>query len=336
MTADADAEVKLDITSTGATFRSYRVERNAVNPLADFATLLDLRRAYRELDPCGVLAYTIKPVIWGAIAGRGQRSMKFCAMITGLGYAFQGESWKRKILSYLIVRLYRYALKRADSVIFQNTDNKELFIRLRIVPKQKCHVVNGSGVDLSEYLQRPLPAGPPKFLLIARLLGEKGIREYARAAQQVRREHPDAEFFLVGPTDPSLDGIPLSEIEAWHQTGNITYMGATKDVRPHIENCHVYVLPSYHEGMPRTVLEAMAMGRPILTTDVCGCRETVEPGNNGWLVPHADTESLVARMLWFIEHREQWQSMGNASRQRAEQKFDVDKVNEHILRILGF
>jgi glycosyltransferase involved in cell wall biosynthesis len=315
-------------------FRSYPIARSGLNPIADIVTLFALRRAFRDLSPTAILAYTIKPIIWGAIAIRVVPKARFVAMVTGLGYAFQGESIGRRLLNSLVVALYRFALRRADAVVFQNPDNRDEFVKRRIVCPAKCHVVSGSGINLGRFEQTPLPDGPPHFLLIARLLGEKGIREYAAAAKAVKAINPEAIFSLVGPTDPSPDGIPLAEVEGWARAGTIQYHGATRDVRPFIRNCHIYCLPSYHEGMPRTILEAMAMARPILTTDVCGCRETVSSGENGWLVPKANPQALIEKMLWFIENRWQWKRMAEASRKLAVDRFDVQKVNSEMLRLL--
>ena len=188
---------------------------------------------------------------------------------------------------------------------------------------------------LNKFTVAPLPEEGMVFLTIGRLLGGKGFREYAMASCLVRKRYPDAVFRIVGPTDPSPDGISLDEVQQWQNEGTIQYLGETRDVRPFIAACHVYVLPSYHEGMPRTVLEAMAMGRPILTTDVPGCRETVVSGENGYLVPKADAGALAERMMWFIENRNQLERMGRASRSMAEERFDVRKVNAKILRIMG-
>jgi glycosyltransferase involved in cell wall biosynthesis len=335
MTAAAPPEVHAEIEATGALFEAYPIQRNGLNPQADLATLRHLRRRFQELKPDVILAYTIKPVIWGGIAARRCPDSRFFALITGLGYAFQRGSFKRNLLNAIVVRLYRFALRRAEGVIFQNSDNRDLFVEKGIVDAHKCHVVNGSGVNVSEFDIAPVFDGEPRFLLIARLLGEKGIREYAAAAETVKRQYPNATFDLVGPEDPSPDGIPSSEVDSWHQKGIINYRGATNDVRPFLKECHIYVLPSYHEGLPRTVLEAMAMGRPILTTDVTGCRETVKPGVNGWLVPKADADALAEKMIWFIQNREQWSMMGSESRKIAEDRFDVKKVNAEMLRIMG-
>ena len=173
------------------------------------------------------------------------------------------------------------------------------------------------------------------FLTLGRLLGDKGFREYATAAALVKKRYPDVVFKLVGPNDPSPDSIPVNEVQSWHEKGWIEYCGATNDVRPFLEECSVFVLASYHEGMPRTVLEAMSVGRPILTTDVPGCRETVDPGENGFLVPKADAEALAERMIWFIENSDKWKTMGIKSREIAEERFDVRKVNDKLISILG-
>lgn len=336
MTADAEPECRAKIESLGAEFRPYSILRNAINPRIDLVTLRELRRALKEIHPDVVLAYTIKPVIWGAIAARSCPETRFFALITGLGYAFAGGTLKRRLLSNLVIRLYRFALRRAEAVIFQNSDSRDLFVSKKIVPAGKCQVVNGSGVNLADFQYQPLPGKPPRFLLVARLLGEKGIREYAGAAKIVNRKYPDAIFELVGPVDPSPDGIRLDEIQTWDENGIVKYLGQTDDVRPFISACHVFVLPTFYmEGIPRTILESLSVGRPILTTDAPGCRETIAPGVNGFLVPTKDVEALAERMIWFIENPDQWQAMGDASRKLAEQKFDVHKVNAEMLRIMG-
>ena len=318
----------------GAECYNYSVARNGLNPLKDFSTLYQLTNVTRESVQKKVLAYTIKPIIWGGIASRFSSNTSFYALVTGLGYAFQPGGKLKLVLMVLVRSLYRSALKSSHAVIFQNRDNMKIFIDERIVPKEKCFLVNGSGVDLSHYKTSPLPS-KAHFLLIARLLGDKGIREYVKAANLVKQKYPYAVFELVGPEDPSPDGIKLGEVDKWVESGAIEYSGATADVRPFIENCSIYVLPSYHEGMPRTVLEAMAMGRPILTTDVPGCRETVVNGENGWLVEKANVEQLAERMIWFIENQDKWSLMGEKSHTMANEKFDVHKVNAEILKIMG-
>ncbi|MDW1889929.1 glycosyltransferase family 4 protein [Vibrio sp. 1733] len=322
------------IEELGSEYNEVYIARSSLNPLCDLKTYLSLRELFKKDKPKLILSYTIKPIIWGGIATRSFNSCSFYAMVTGLGYAFQKGGLAKNLLNTLVKFLYRSALKKSKGVIFQNRDNMQVFIDEGIVLKEKCFLVNGSGVDLSHYNLSPLPP-TPHFLLIARLLGDKGIREYAQAAELVKQKYPEAVFELVGPEDPSPDGIKLDEVHQWTESGAIKYSGATNDVRPFIENCSIYVLPSYHEGMPRTVLEAMAMGRPILTTDVPGCRETVVNGENGWLVEKANVDQLAERMIWFIENQDLWQEMGKSSHDMAYDKFDVHKVNAEILRIMG-
>jgi len=335
MTADATPEVQEGIEALGVDFRPYSIKRNAIDIASDRKTLSELKTAFSELQPNSILAYTIKPIVWGGIAARRCPDAKFFALVTGLGYAFQGGSFKRRLLRTVVTNLYRFSLKRAVAVIFQNAENRDLFVKHRIVPAEKCHVVAGSGINVAEFVHSPLPSGPPHFLLIARLLKEKGIREFYQAAQRVQSRYPDSIFSIVGPEDPSPDGISVDEIKQWHDAGTICYHGPTTDVRPFINKCHIYTLPSYHEGMPRTVLESLAIGRPILTTKVPGCKETVQQGVNGWLVPKADADALAERMLWFIENRDRWQAMGDESRKMAVEKFDVRLLNEQMSEIMG-
>lgn len=335
MASPASQEQIAAIKALGADFCSFPVQRNGLNPFKDLQTLFALRKAFCQLDPDIVLAYTIKPVIWGGLALRGFPTVRFYALITGLGFAFQENGILRKFLSTLVTWLYSLSLSRSERVVFQNSDNRELFIARKIVENDKCELVNGSGVDLARFAVAPFPSIPPVFLAIGRLLGEKGFREYAQAAKQVKLRFPETEFRLVGPPDPSPDGIILDEVKRWQADGCIEYLGSARDVRPLIADSHVYVLPSYHEGMPRTVLEAMSMGRPILTTDVPGCRETVVPSENGWLVPKADAKALAERMTWFIENRDQWQRMGQRSRQMAKERFDVHTINQELMQIMG-
>ncbi|MGF1819652.1 MULTISPECIES: glycosyltransferase family 4 protein [unclassified Vibrio] len=334
LASEANEKEILTIESLPSCYIDVPINRSGLNPFKDLNTVLKFFLIFKKHTPDLVLAYTIKPIIWGGLASRFARVPSFYAMITGLGYAFQKGGGAKNLLNTFVKFLYRSALKKSKGVIFQNRDNMQVFIDEGIVPKEKCFLVNGSGVDLSHYSLSPLPS-TPHFLLIARLLGDKGIREYAQAAKLVKQKHPEVVFELVGPEDPSPDGIKLDEVYQWSESGVIKYSGATTDVRPFIENCAIYVLPSYHEGMPRTVLEAMAMGRPILTTDVPGCRETVIDGENGWLVEKANAEQLAEKMNWFIENQDKWQEMGKSSHDMAYEKFDVHKVNAEILKIMG-
>ncbi len=322
------------IEKLGIRYIDYSVQRNGLNPIADMKTFLNLKHVFKKEKPDLVLAYTIKPVIWGGIAARFCPNIKFYGLITGLGFAFQKGSFKRNLLSSIATNLYRLALSKASKVIFQNPDNLQAFLDKNIIVKEQAMRVNGSGVSLEHYCRSRLPDSEPVFLTIARLLGEKGLREYVRAARLVKEKYPSVIFKIVGPDDPSPDGIPVSEVNEWNELGIIEYSGSSNDVRPFINNCHVFVLASYHEGMPRTVLEAMAIGRPILTTNVPGCKETVINGENGFLVEKANVEQLVEKMVWFIENRARWEFMANKSFELAKERYDVRKVNNDLLNIL--
>ena len=202
-----------------------------------------------------------------------------------------------------------------------------------MVSKSQSALVNGSGVNLNHYKFSEINS-EKHFLIIARLLGDKGIREFVKAARIVKKNYQDAIFEILGPEDPSPNRIPIHEINKWVKDGDIIYSGSTSDVRPYIKRCSVFVLPSYHEGMPRTVLEAMAIGRPILTTDVPGCRDTVINGENGWLIKKSDELELANRMIWFIENPEEAKQMGKKSYDIACDKFDVKKVNKNLFDII--
>lgn len=330
---EANKKIVDGLRNIGAYFIPYSIRRSGLNPFVDIVTYCQLKNIINKVNPDIYFGYTIKPIIWGGLASRNNPNVKFIALITGLGFAFQGKTIKRKVLCKIVEFLYRISLSFAHKVVFQNIDNLNYFVEKELVDKNKAEIINGTGVDLKHYQYANLRSGKVIFLLIARLLYEKGIREYISAAQKVKIRYPDVEFQLLGPSDPSPDGISLNAVKQWHDSKYITYLGESDDVRPFLQACHVYVLPSYHEGMPRTVLEAMSTGRPILTTDVPGCRETVIPGENGFLVPKADIYALVNRMIWFIENRDQLKIMGEKSRELAIIKYDVHKINRQLIML---
>jgi len=335
MAGEADRKSVGTIEALGVKFRPFPIARAGLNPLNEIRTLYALRQTFLEIKPDIVIAYTIKPVIWSGVALFGLREVSYFALITGLGFSFDGATVSRRILRTIASALYRISLRRATGVVFQNKDNRDFAIQNKLAPPKKCFVVDGSGVNISWFKPTELPSGPPIFLLIARLLADKGLREYAIAAALVKSKYPEAVFQLLGPTDSSPNAIPINEVNSWHKNGSIHYLGSAEDVRPFIAKCHVYVLPSYHEGMPRTVLEAMSMGRPILTTDTTGCRETVVPDLNGHIIPKANAEALANKLIWFLENRSRWQDMGAASRQIVESRFDVHKINRELIKIFN-
>ena len=329
-------EIAVTLSNKGVRVHHIPLQRTGLNPVRDLRLLLSLIVLMLRLRPRYVLSYTIKPVVYGSIAAWLAGVEHRFALVTGLGYAFTGTaSGKRALLRRLIQRLYRFALKRTHRVFFQNPDDEALFREFELLPEiVPSSVVNGSGVDVAEYSVAPLPDNP-SFLLIARLLGDKGVREYAQAAQLVKAVYPEAVFRLVGWIDDNPDVITQRELDQWVDSGLLEFLGRLDDVRPAISDCSVYVLPSYREGTPRTVLEAMAMGRAVITTDAPGCRETVVDGDNGFLVPVKDVNALADAMIKMVATPGLAASMGERSRRIAEEKYDVHKVNAAMLEGMG-
>lgn len=318
------------------------MQRTGTNPIQDLKTLKAMYQLIRQIQPDYVLSYTIKPVIYGTLAASLAKVPHRFALITGLGYAFQNaESGKRSIFQKMVHGLYAQALKHAHKVFFQNPDDLKLFQSMQLVSPQKpTVVVNGSGVNVQDFAVLDLPKNEQgqvkaSFLLIARLLGDKGVREYAEAARIIKVEHPEVEFHLVGWVDENPAAIAQAELDTWVAEKVVNYWGKLSDVRPAIAASSVYVLPSYREGTPRTVLEAMAMGRAIITTDAPGCRETVIHGQNGYLVPVKSVEELVQAMQTFIDDPQLMVQMGQRSREIALEKYDVHQVNAHMMSEMG-
>ncbi|EMP55936.1 glycosyl transferase family protein [Marinobacter santoriniensis NKSG1] len=325
-----------ELEAIGVVPHEIRLNRTGMNPISDIGAVFDLWRLVRAIRPDYVLGYTIKPVIYGSMAAWLAGVPNRFALITGLGYAFTGEaSGRRRLVRKLVQGLYRFGLSKACKVFFQNPDDEALFMEMDLMPANisSC-VVNGSGVNIAEYSLAPLP-DKPSFLLIARLLGDKGVREYAQAASLVKVKYPEVSFRLVGWIDGNPDAIGQSELDEWVSSGVIEFLGKLSDVRPAIADSTVYVLPSYREGTPRTVLEAMAMGRPIITTDAPGCRETVQNGYNGFLVPVQGVDALADAMVQFLDSPDLVTIMGRRSRKVAEWKYDVQLVNELMLVEMG-
>jgi glycosyltransferase involved in cell wall biosynthesis len=333
----APATVVASLAAMGVAYRDVPIRRTGLRPDQDLYALCALTALFRKLRPDIVLGYTIKPVTYGLLAARLAGVPQRFAMITGLGYTFIGAGLKARLASAAARQFYRLSLRGAERIFFQNPDDLALFQRLRLLrsPEQAV-MINGSGVDVDAFRPAALPQDEVSFLLIARLLRDKGIREYVEAARQVRAKRPRTSFRLVGRLDEGNPAaISAQELSAWEAEGVVRYLGRLDDVRPALAATSVYVLPSYREGTPRTVLEAMAMGRPIVTTDAPGCRETVRHGVNGYLVPVRDADALALAMARFVAEPHLIPAMGRESRRLAEEKYDVHKVNRVIVQAMG-
>ncbi|MCG5529230.1 MULTISPECIES: glycosyltransferase family 4 protein [Halorhodospira] len=334
---DAQQDVREELQRLDVDYHDIPLSRAGMNPTQDLRTLKYLRRFFLETQPDAVLAYTIKPVIWGLLAARFAGVPQRYAMITGLGYAFlQGDGVRQRLIQSLVTKLYRSSLKGATGIFFQNPDDQTEFQERSLISSEtSIHRIHGSGVDLKYFSPSPLPKNNATFLLIARLLGDKGIREYQQAARDLKKRYPGTRFLLAGPLDNNPSAISEEELGEWKESGDLEYLGPLSDVRGALSTCTVYVLPSYREGTPRTVLEAMATGRAIITTDAPGCRETVEPGVNGVLVPPRDTAALAEAMETFIHEPERAERMGRESLRLARERYAVEKVNATILSGMG-
>ena len=335
---DVDPALRGKLESWGVNVYQTPLHRNNVSIRSDMKYHQTLYRLLRRVQPDRVLTYTIKPNIWGAFAAKRAGVPSF-ALVTGLGFAFVGtesqNSPKTRAISAIARFLYRQAARYNEMLIFQNPDDLEDFVLAGCVShRSKTALVNGSGVNMSHY-SRGAAVEAPVFLMISRLLKSKGVSEYIDASRDLRTRYPEARFRLVGPTDGGPDAISPETVGRLQSEGWVEYLGPLDDVRPEIARSAVYVLPSYREGTPRSVLEAMAMGRPIVTTDAPGCRETVVDGENGFLVPVADSQALAKAMQRFIDDPSLIAPMGQKSFELAREKYDVHKVNKAMLEILG-
>jgi glycosyltransferase involved in cell wall biosynthesis len=323
----------------------YPLDRGGVNPVRDATTILELRRHFLALKPDLVLPYTIKPVIYTSVAARFAHVPRVVSLITGLGYAFGGlpgqpRTFSRQCLTDFVIRLYAKALEQNQAVIFQNPDDRELFERLHILsPGQRAAVVGGSGVDLERFAPAPPvlahpETGAPVFLCVARLLWAKGVGVFVEACRMLKRRHPHVVCRLLGPTDDTPDAVPAEMLRRWREDRVVEILDAVDDVRPQLAAASVFVLPSYREGTPRSSLEAMAMARPIVTTDVPGCRQTVEDGVTGFLAPPFEPGELARAMERFVLEPELIIQMGQAARRLAEERFDARQVVANMLSVL--
>lgn len=324
-----------DLDVIGVDYYDIPLDRRGINPFKDIIWLFNTFKVLKKLKPDVVISYTIKPVIYGSIAAWLAKVPLISSMITGLGYSFSSETNLRKILNFITVKLYKISIRSNNVLFFQNPDNLEVFRQNKILKKETNPVlVNGSGVDIKHFSPKAFPE-EFSFLMIARLLKEKGVMEYLQAAEIIKKKYPHIKFKLLGNLGKGTSYISEEELLSRHKANLVEYLGVLKDIRPEMANCSVYVLPSYAEGTPRSVLEAMAMGRPIITCDAPGCRETVIDGANGFLVPVGDAEALAQAMERFFLDSSLCDQMGPVSRLMAEDKYDVHKVNRVILDNLG-
>ena len=337
---DYTEQDKLKVQELGAVPMDYSLSRTGLNPLRDLRDTLALSRKLKEIKPDLMFSFFAKPVIYGSLAAKLAGVPKRIGMLEGLGFTFTEQPYplpfKTKLIRWVQVQLYRLAVPFLDKIIFLNPDDpKDLLERYGIKAKQ-MEVLGGIGLDLTHYAFVQPDTSKQRFIFIGRLLAEKGINEYIGAAKQVKQQYPNAEFVVLGGLDEdNPGGLKKAQLEVLIKENVVIYPGHVNDVPRWIAEASVFVLPSYREGVPRSTQEAMAIGRAVITTDVPGCRETVEHGVNGFIVPKWDASALAEAMIKFLESPELLEKMGWESYRIAQEKFDAVKVNKKLIKLLG-
>lgn len=316
----------------GVSYVPIAMDKSGASPTRDLQLLRDYGRILREVRPDAFLGFTAKPNIYGSLAAH-RLSIPVLNNISGLGTAFIKQSWLTPVVS----NLYRLALRKSHTIFFQNPDDRDLFVGKKLVPGQRTRLLPGSGIDLEAYRPDPLSGAPTTtFLLVARMLWDKGVGEFVEAARLVKREHPTARFQLLGFADAdNRTAVSRDQLDAWVAEGLVEYLGATDDVRPFLRAAGCVVLPSYREGLPRSLLEAAAMGKPLIATDVPGCRDIVSDGNNGFLCAARDPSSLAAAMRKLLAlPADARAAMGEKSREMVQDRYDERIVHRIYLDAL--
>ena len=327
-------EVACALSDVGIRYEVIPVERNGINPLNDLKYLSALRKFMKRERPDRVFLYQAKPVVYGALAARSAAVREVYSLIAGLGSIFRGRSAKARIVRAVMTAEFWVAGRCSKIMFFQNRDDRREFVGRGLISEAKTKILSGSGVNLERFQSSPLPR-EPALLFIGRLIKDKGVREYLEACEVIKKKCSTVRCMLVGPFDSNPTAMTPAELARFVDSGVVEYFGEQSDVHPFLDQCSIYVLPSYHEGTPKTVLEAMATGRPIITTDAPGCRETVEDGVNGYLVPPQDTSALVDAIESVLASPTLGQRMGSESRRIAESRYDVRMVNCEIMATMG-
>ncbi|NHB56934.1 glycosyltransferase family 4 protein [Acinetobacter shaoyimingii] len=328
------------IKQVGAIPVTYELSRGGLNPLADLKSLYQLINKIKQIQPNIVFSYFAKPVIYGSIAAKMAKVPRIIGMLEGLGYTFtdqpEGQNSKTKLVKSIQTFLYKIAFPCLDEMIFLNPDDAKDLIDAHHIKVKKVQILGGIGLNLNEYTYSEAQTDPVKFIFIGRLLKEKGIFEFVEAIRIVKSKYPEAKFIVLGEIDhQNMGALKQETLDQFIQEKLFEYPGYVTDVKGWISNASVFVLPSYREGVPRSTQEAMAIGRPVITTDVPGCRETVIDGENGFLVPRWNATALAEKMCYFIEHPEAINIMGLRSLNIAQEKFDAIKVNTRLMKIIG-
>lgn len=319
----------------GVRLHFIKLENSGLKFYPDIYYIYKLLKLCHKIKPQQVFSYTIKPVIFGAIASRLLGIKNIHLLITGLGYSFYAKGLLNKLLRTLIILLYRLSTSLSKTIFFQNQDDLNIFKSSGALSSRiKVGIVNGSGVDLNFFSESPIQ-NYNKFLFIGRLLEDKGIIDFIDAAKLIKTKYPKVEFHIVGWVDESYKkSISNNQLKSWVDSGLVVFHGFHRDVRPFLKDCYCLIHPSYHEGTPRAVLEAMSVGRPIITTDAPGCRQTIVNNKNGFLVPIKSPNKIAIAIGKLFLNNSLGDEMGNFSRKRAVNKYSDIKVAEKMFSLM--
>lgn len=331
VSCESPEEMNERIAALGAAYRQVPMSRTGTSVIEDLRSIKAFKALLCELKPEVFFASMSKPVAYGGMAAKKLKIPNVYVLVSGLEIAFYSKGLKNAVVRFVLKTLFRNAHKACRRVFFLNPDDLNTFESMKVVTREQSVVVNGTGVDMTHFVRQPLPE-EPVVLMVARLVWSKGIREYLKAAELVKKQRPDVRFLLVGGLDTNPESLTKEELDAYIGNSTIEYLGYSNDVREHLAKCSIFVLPSYHEGTPRCVLEAMATGRPIITTDAPGCRETVREGYNGYIVPVGDSEQLAAHILELAASPALREQMSDHSYSLCDEIYNVTKVNAQMIK----
>lgn len=337
---DYTEETERDVVALGAIPVTYKLNKAGLNPFLDIFHIYRLYRLLKKLSPDIVFSFFVKPSIYGTLAAKFAGVPRRIAMLEGLGYIYtqteQGMIFKKRFLRFIHASLSGVSFNFADKVLFLNTDDVKDLSLSPFIDQSKLKVFGPIGLDLKNFpFSKPKLTLPIRFIFIARLSVEKGFLEYFAAARFVKKRFPFTEFLVLGGLDvDNPSALSKAELDEIIKDGAVTYLGYVDNVQEWIEKSHIFVMPSYREGFPRSTQEAMAIGRAVITTDVPGCRETVVEGLNGFLIPPWNAKILAEKMIYFIENPQEILRMGLQSHQIAVERFDADKINPVLAQVI--
>ena len=325
-----DNDYEKEVKGLGVEFYCIKEKNRGVNPFKILSLAGKYRKLINLIQPDAVFTFMLKPNTFGVLAAKNAKVKNIYSMVEGVGDVFIYNSLKWNLVRFVVCLLYKKSFRYSKKVFFLNHDDKTEFLQRKLVASAQCEVIHGIGVDLEKFAFKPVKE-TKTFLMIARMLETKGVYEYCKCARLVKQKYPDTVFNYLGAEGT----VKLLDIQEYIDDGSVTYLGTTKDVRPYLEDCLVFVLPSYREGMPMSIMEAEAVGRGIITTNNVGCRDTVIEGYNGFLLPQKDWQMMAEKCMWVLENPDKAEDMGINSRQLAEERFDSKLINQRIYEVIS-